>query len=201
MPSVAAGVVDSRSAFALQPREIPQEFQDIMRLRSGRTVVRRIRPEDIGPLLAAARRVIGARMASEEVVRRIAASQPDALWTFCRKDRVVGYLAMLMLNCNGLEVLLSDTFDFCDPPLSLLANSDDTPAAIYIWGVLAPPLAVDGVAEVMSRLRSDKYNSANIYAFQNTVQGARFQRRLGFAPVLGHPRNLYRYVRLCNHVH
>jgi hypothetical protein len=137
-------------------------------------------------------------MASEEVVRRIAAQHPDALWTFSRRDRVVGYLAMLMLNRLGLEALFSDRIDFRDPAPIFLANPCDAPAAIYIWGVLAPALAVDGVGEVMLRLKSAQYDSANIYAYQTTEHGARFQRRLGFEPVPGHPRNLYRYIRLAN---
>jgi hypothetical protein len=103
-----------------------------------------------------------------------------------------------MLNRVGLEALLSDGIDFCDPAPSLLAPPHEAPAAIYIWGVMAPALAIEGVAEVMLRLRSPQYNSANIYAFQTTAQGARFQERLGFQPVPGHPRNLFQYIRLAN---
>jgi len=139
-------------------------------------------------------------MASEEVVRRVAAQNPNALWSFSRSDRLVGYLAMLMLNHLGLEALLRDRIDLRDPARTFLANSGDAPAAIYIWGVLAPPIAVDGVAEVMLRLKSAQYDSADIYAFQTTTHGARFQKRLGFELVAGHPRDLYQYTRLANRI-
>jgi hypothetical protein len=135
-------------------------------------------------------------------VTRVVAQHPDSAWTFVRNGRVVGCLAMLMLNGTGLEALLADSgIDFRDPAPRFLAHPSDSPVAIYIWGLLAPALAIDGVGEVMLRLRSPKYDSADIYAFQTTVQGARFQGRLGFEPVPGHRRNLYRYVRLGNRVH
>jgi hypothetical protein len=161
--------------------------------------VRRTSRDDIGPLYREVQAAIGGKMASEEVV--IAAHHPDALWTFSRNDRLVGCLAMLMLNRVGLQALLSDRIDLRDPSPDFLANPHDAPAAIYIWVVLAPTFAVDGIAEVMLRLRSAQYDSANIYAFQTTARGARFQRRLGFEPVPGHPRNLHQYIRLCNRRH
>jgi hypothetical protein len=199
MPSVATAVAGSRTVFARCRKAVPVEFQQLMRLRRGRTSVRRTRSEDIPPLLTAAQLVIASRMASEHVVRRIADHHPDSLWTLCdRNDRIVGYVAMLMLNRVGLEALLSDRIDFCDPAPSFLAPPHEAPAAIYIWGVMAPALAIEGVAEVMLRLRSAQYDSANIYAFQTTAQGARFQERLGFQPVPGHPRNLFQYIRLAN---
>src|SRR5437763_14394586 len=112
MPSVATAVADSRTSFAATRKEVPVEFQELMRLRYGRTAVRRTRPDDIGALLRAAQGAIGSRMASADVVRRIGTHHPDSLWTFCgRNDRIIGYLAMLMLNRVGLEALLSDRMD------------------------------------------------------------------------------------------
>ena len=202
MPSVAASVASGRDWSAPQRTENAEEFHAFTALRSGRTAVRRTRPEEIGPLLSAARTAIGAAMASEAVVTRVVMQHPDSAWTFVRNGRLVGCLAMLMLTGTGLTALLSDSgIDFRDPAPRFLADPSDAPAAIYIWGLLAPALAIDGVAEVMLRLNSRQYDSADIYAFQTTVQGARFQGRLGFQRVLGHPRNLYRYVRLANRPH
>lgn len=202
MPSVAAIVASGEGRFSPQSNHNLEEFQILMGLRSGRTAVRRTRIEEIGLLLGAARAAIGGAIASEAAVTRVIIRHPDAAWTFVRNGRLVGGLAMLMLNAAGFRALLSDrSIDLRDPAPELLAGRSDQPAAIYIWGLLAPPLAIDGVAEVMLRLRSAQYNSADIYAFRTTIQGARFQERLGFRAVPGHPRNLYRYIRFANRLH
>jgi hypothetical protein len=202
MPSVAATTASGDTRLLPLRSDNSVEFQCVTALRSGRTVARRTTVEEIRPLLVAARTAIGADIASETVVTRVVTQHPDSAWTFVRNGRLVGGLAMLMLNGAGLEALLSDSsIDFRDPASHLLADRCDSPAAIYIWGVLAPALAIEGVAEVMLRLRSPQYDSADIYAFRNTVQGARFQERLGFQVVPGHPRNLYRLVRFANRLH
>jgi hypothetical protein len=198
MPSVTTAFAGDGNYVAPLFAENPQEFQAVIALRSGRTAVRRLRLDEIGPLLEAARTAIGTGMAAEEVVERVALQQPDALWAFTRNHRLVGCLALLMLNAAGVEALLSGGVDFRDPAPSFLAEAFDTPAAIYVWALLAPALAVDGVAEVMLRLRGPRYDSANIYAFQATHEGANLLRRLGFHPVSGCFRGLYQYVRLAN---
>ena len=202
MPSVATTVASGEGRFSPQSYENLEEFQVVKALRSGRTAVRRTRVEEVGLLLAAARTAIGGAIASEAVVTRVVAQNPDSAWTFIRRGRLVGGLAMLMLNVAGLRALLLDSsIDFQDPARELLVRPSDAPAAIHIWGVLAPALAIDGVGEVMLRLRSPQYNSADLYAFRTTIQGARFQERLGFQAVPGHARNLYRYVRFANRLH
>lgn len=201
MPSVAATVASGEVWSSLHSDQKSAEFQLVTSLRSGRTVARRTRVEEIGVLLAAARESIGGTLASEATVARVITQHPDSAWSFLRNGRLVGGLAMLMLNRAGLRVLLSDRFDFQDPPRNFLADPSDPPAAIYIWGIFAPALAIDGVAKVMLLLRSPQYDAADIYAFRNTVQGARFQERLGFRAVPGHPRNLYRYIRFANRIH
>jgi len=180
MPSVAVTTASGDTRSLPLRSENSVEFQSITALRPGRTVARRTTVDEIRPLLVAARTAIGADIASEAVVTRVVTQHPDSAWTFVRKGRLVGGLAMLMLNAAGLEALLSDSsIDFRNPAAHLLADRCDSPAAIYIWGV----------------------DSADIYAFRNTVQGARFQERLGFQAVPGHPRNLYRLVRLANRLH
>ncbi len=198
MPSVMTAFAGGGDYVAPFFARNPQEFQRVIALRSGRTAVRRLRLDEIGPLLEAARTAIGTGMAAEEVVERVVLQQPDALWAFTRNQRLVGCLALLMLNAAGVEALLSGRVDFRDPAPIFLAEAFDTPAAIYVWALLAPALAVDGVAEVMLRLRGPRYDSANIYAFQATDGGANLLRRLGFHPVSGCCRGLSQYVRFAN---
>jgi len=201
MPSVTMAVAAGRGSLALCRQEKTSEFNGITRFRSGRTVVRRTCPEEIRLLLDTAQGAIGGVLASEAAVRRVAAQHPDALWTFIRNGRAVGCLAMLMLNEAGLEALLAEIIDFRDPAPSWLCNPAVPPAAIYVWGLMASPLAVDGVAEVILRLNASGYHLADIYAFQATEQGAGLMRRLGFGPLPGFSRKLFRYIRLANRSH
>jgi hypothetical protein len=201
MPSVTNALAGGGGSVAPRFAKKLQEFQSVIAVRSGRTAVRALRLEEIRPILQAARTAIGTAMADEEVVERVALKQPDALWAFIRNQHLVGCLALLMLNAAGVEALLSDRIDFRNPASVLLADTSDTPAAIYVWAVFAPGLAVDGVAEVILRLRGPRYDSANIYAFQATEEGANLLRRLGFHPVSGCSRKLYEYVRLANRPH
>jgi hypothetical protein len=201
MPSIANAIAGSRASLAPYRAEKKREFNGITRLRTGRTAVGRTHANEIAAHLKAARAAIGRVLASEEVVRRVAAHHPDALWSFYRNGRPVGCLAMLMLNDAGLEALLSDAIDLRDPPQDCLSDPTLPPRAIYVWGLIALPLAIDGVSEVILRLNAAGYRMADVYATQATDEGARLMRRLGFEPVPNVPRKLFRYVRLGNRVH
>src|SRR5919108_2736307 len=98
MPSVTNALAGGGGSVAPRFAKKPQEFQSVIAVRSGRTAIRPLRLDEIRPLLRAARSAIGTAMADEEVVERVAIKQPDALWAFTRNQRLVGFLALLMLN-------------------------------------------------------------------------------------------------------
>jgi hypothetical protein len=107
---------------------------------SQRLVVFNAASADIENLVPRARLDMGGG-ASNDVVRRVAGHNPDAIWGIARRDRYAagdtaaeGYLAFLMLNDAGADRLLTGRLDPTDPPLDLLTRQPEKPAAIYVWG-------------------------------------------------------------------
>jgi len=195
-----AAIVANARYCAPQQKRAPRELDRAAEPEFGATTVREVLPEEIAPLLALAETLIGGELASEGVIRRVVAWRPDSLWTFLRDGRVVGGLAMLMLNAQGRNALLAARMDTRDPPMELVARAEENPAAIYLWA-LAHLSASDGVLKMLVRLQSPPYNRANLYAVPYTMSGSRFQQRWGFRPVPGHPRQLAQYIRLANRPH
>jgi hypothetical protein len=57
------------------------------------------------------------------------------------------------------------------------------------------------VLSALARLQSPAYAASNIYAVPVTTGGLRFLQKWGFESVVGHPRNLFQYIRLANRTH
>ena len=163
-----------------------------------RLVVAQAKGNEIRPLLRTAEAAIGSTLAPESVVARVAVAHPDSLWTFRRTDQIVGGAALLMLNSPGLEALLAGNIDLADPPPAFLAHPAAAPAAIYVWAIFGPSIAIEGIAYVIVRLQSDPYRFADIYALPHTRNGMRFTLGLGFHEIPDHPQHLLRYVRIVN---
>ncbi len=163
-----------------------------------RVEARRGQIHDIPLLLHYAEAAMGVSLASEATVARIACAHPDALWSFWRHGRLVGGVALLMLNSRGLRALLDDRFDLDDPPPSILASAGQRPAGIYVWAVLGAAIASEGIAHAIVRLQQYPYERSDLFALPATDDGLRFTCGLGFRLVPEHPRPLYRYVRLAN---
>jgi hypothetical protein len=179
-----------------------KDFDQVVAPRFGRTVARRARRGEIGATLATVSAAIDhMRSATREVVARVVAHNPDSLWVFVREGLMVGCSAMMMLNEDGLRALLAGEIDMRDPALAYLTAAGDRPAAIYVWALASPSVAADGIAKIIMRLQSPPYERADLYASPATRAGLRFTRALGFKPIPGHPRNLFRYIRLVNRQH
>jgi hypothetical protein len=153
---------------------------------------------DIPLLLRYAEAAMGVPLAPEATVARIACAHPDSVWSFWRHDRLVGGVALLMLNCRGLAALLDDSLDLRDPPPATFANAGARPAAIYVWAILGAAIASEGIAHAIVHLQQYPYELADVFALPATDDGLRFMRGLRFSLVPEHPRALYRYVRLAN---
>jgi hypothetical protein len=196
MAPVAAAVANA-GICAPQQNRPARELDRAVPPTFGATVVRMARSEDVRFVLGIAEALIGPGLTSEGVLQRIVAWRRDSLWTFVRHGRVVGGLAMLMLNSMGLDALLAGGMDTREPKTEFLAASPEIPAAIYLWGG-AHSFASDGMVRMLVRLQSAPYESADIYAAPVTLSGLRFLQRWGFQLLPGHPRNLHQYVRLTN---
>ena len=180
----------------------PRDFDQVVVPRFGRTVARRVRRGEIGPtMMTAATAIDRLRVASREVITRVVSHNPDSLWVFVRHGILVGFMAMIMFNEEGLEALLEDRVNVQDPALEHLAAPGDAVAAIYFWAMASPAIAADGIAKVIMRLQAPPYRRADLYTYPATADGLRFARAFGFEPIPGHPRNLLRYIRQINREH
>ena len=123
-----------------------------------RLVIFRPDVENSARLLEAAKRQIG-QIASAEVVAAVAAHQPDSLWAIARirsfdplQPRGEGFVALLMLNRQGLGALAQGTLNCLNPALGLLSRPGEKPAGIYFWAVFAPRTLAPAVTLVLKKL-------------------------------------------------
>jgi predicted GNAT family N-acyltransferase len=142
--------------------------------------------QDIETLIPRARKAMGGG-AANAVIHRIARHNPDSLWGIARCDRYAagdtaadGYVAFLMLNKEGAELLLSGDLDATDPPLHLLTRQHEKPAAIYFWGVYAPGAIAGGVPLAFEKTWTPLLRDAPIFARPVTIEGLRLAESLGF---------------------
>jgi hypothetical protein len=199
MLSTAEGYSPDANSFAAQRSARPgKEFDLVAPPVRRRVEASHARSEDISVLLENAKVAMGVALAREDVVARIACDNPDSVWVFRRRGRIVGGFAMLMLNRVGLSALLANKCDFAEPPASLLAPYGTRPSAIYVWAVLGASVASEGIAQVIARVQQCPYELSDVFATPATEDGLRFMQGLCFRPVPGHPRSLHQYVRLVN---
>jgi hypothetical protein len=166
--------------------------------RRARIVAARVGPEELETLLSVASSAVGTALAAKETVSRIATAHPDAVWTFKLHGRIVGGVALLMLNAEGVTALRDGTIDLLDPPLRYVADPRLPPAGIYVWAVVGPSVAAEGILRVLAEMKAPRYARSDFYAMPNTPDGVRFTERMGFRLIPGLPHRLYRYVRSGN---
>ncbi len=111
---------------------------------------------------------------------------------------MVGVWAMLMLNHIGLERILLGEFNGLNPSLKCLSPRLSTPMGIYIWAVVAPGIAAEGIKHASAFLQSPIYRNTNIFSRPNTEAGVRINKGLGFQPIDCGTKGLYRYTRVAN---
>ena len=192
----------------IQPSE-PQAKFPLDKLNSSRLarhlVIFRPAVEAIDSLVDAARGEIPG-MTDNAMVRKIVQHNPDCLWAIVRK-RVYdpmkpvgeGFIAMLPLTVHGLRRLAADSFDACDPELSLLARPGERPAGIYMWATYMPGRLAGALSLFMDEMAKSTYDGVNVYSRPNTSEGVRFNKTLGLTKgtVIGNAfaPHLYVFVR------
>ncbi|HXS05448.1 MAG TPA: GNAT family N-acetyltransferase [Rhizomicrobium sp.] len=168
-------------------------------------VLFRTKPDAVHALLEAARQHIPG-MASDEVVQRVLAHNPDCLWTIARKAKYnpdapkgEGFIAMLPLTAKGLYRLAMKEFDGSDPALNLIARPGERPAGLYMWGTYAPGPLAGAISLFMKEIAALPYAGVNLYSRPNTPEGVRYNEALGLkkAPVIAGivASHLYEFVR------
>jgi predicted GNAT family N-acyltransferase len=145
-------------------------------------------------------------LTSNEIVRKIIGYNPDCVWTLIRRRKeqlsdlkAHGFIAMLPLTAQGLELLAQGQFNAADPNLSLICRQGERPAGIYVWAVYLPGLLVGGFSLFIDQISRAPYDGVNLYSKPNTPAGVRFNQSLGFkqGPKIGPvwARHLYAYIR------
>ncbi len=137
-------------------------------------------------------------IAAGAVLEMAIAHNPDNLLVFARNDQIAGIWAMLMLDPMGVEQLLLGEFNTIDPEFQYLTPDGRTPVAIYMWAVVAPGMAAEGIRHVSRFLRQPRYVRANFFSRPNTDVGVKLNYSLGLRPIQSQTPGLFRYVRLAN---
>ncbi len=145
-------------------------------------------------------------IASLETVARVVSHNPDTLWAIARRDRFCamrpsaeGFIALLMLNDEGLRQLLAGTLNAVEPDMSLLASQNEKPAAVYIWFLHARGPIAAGIALLLQKISTPLLRDVDMYARAMTADGGRFLRALAFSLIQQDPAtsasNLYVFRR------
>ncbi len=155
------------------------------------------------PEIAEAARFASAHLSGLQIddlsrLETIIARGREQVQLFHARDRLVGLYAMLFLNRDGLESLLSGTFDGANPCIDHLVEETATPAAIYTWFVACPGRAVSGFGNVARLLRSARLAGADLFARPASDAGLRLMRGIGYTPIGSNPAGLHRYIRIQN---
>ena len=139
---------------------------------------------ELGRLVGLAAGAIPSLAAAEPIVRNVHRHNSDSIWSVrSRNGAAVGVFAMLLLNRRGLQSMLSRKFDSAAPELDQLAGRGEEAAAVYLWAIVTPGLAIEAFRTVSRWLRTSKMRSADIFARPATEAGLRLSLRLGFEPI------------------
>lgn len=174
------------------------EFDSLAPNERTKIIMTRGRVQDIPAAITLARDAIGVDIASPQVVKRVLLRNPNNILMFRRGNQLAGTWSNLLLNSYGLESLLLGELDLTNPPDAALATVGEAPAGIYVWAVVAPGRAAEGIKHVAQFLSQPLYANANLYARPATQQGANLSDTLGFKPVAGHIDGIWRYLRHAN---
>jgi hypothetical protein len=158
------------------------------------------KPEELPAMIALARTAVPGVSIATETVKRVYRRHPQCIFPFRSRGNILGGMAFLYLNEDGLDRLLLDEIDFSDPDPAILCGYGETPAAIYIWALAARGRATGGIANVSAWLRREPFSRADYYAQPASKQGARIMIQVGFEPTSSFQRDLWMYRRLCNRV-
>ena len=173
-------------------------FDGLARPHKARVQIRHALIDDLPELKALAGRHLSDELAPVDVVGRVITHNPNNLMVMCQGERLVGLWAMLMLNARGLEALLTGGIKAHDPDLTLLSASTEAPAAIYVWVIICPGTAAEGIHHMSHFLRQPLYRNANLYSRPTTDAGVRINLRRGLVPLGTSNLGLFRYVREAN---
>jgi len=151
--------------------------------------IRRLQSDEIDRILELTSRHPELSIASENVIRRVQAYNPDSFWgVFRRQDAasappsLEGYYAFLLLNEDGDAALRARTLDRKSPPLEYLAKPGERAHSVYIWVMVVKGLSAVATPIVIRELGKTSAG-APLLACAATQAGLNLMRRQGFRPL------------------
>jgi hypothetical protein len=123
---------------------------------------------------------------------------PRTAFSFVRNGQLLGGIAFLFLNEDGLDALILDRINLRLPPPSMLAAPDDEPAAIYWWALVAKGRGVGGLGQIARVFASAQYRHVDFYTQPSSRDGVRIITALGFERTPSWQTDLWTYRRAAN---
>jgi hypothetical protein len=160
--------------------------------------VRFVRQFELRMLAEMANRLVPGVQITAPILSKYVTFDPECIFTFIRRNKLVGAVAFLYLNRRGHDALILDELSLNQPDLGLLAKSDEAVSAIYIWAVAATGRGIAGYGKVVSHLRTARYVNANCFAQPSTKAGRDWLIRARFQPIPSFQRDLWCYQRPWN---
>ncbi len=153
-----------------------------------RTVIFTVDATGIAALVDAARQDIPG-LTTNEVIQSVANHNPDTFWAIARRHRHQvaspqgeGFLALLMLNHEGMQRLIDGRLNTKKPELCYIASQSERPAGIYVWAIHAKGMLAAAIPLVLEKISSPLYRGVNLYSRPITKGGLRVLEPLGFSP-------------------
>jgi hypothetical protein len=154
----------------------------------------------LAELVAIARREIPGVSVSEAGLAQFQRNDPESIFAFERRGKLLGGIAFLYLNRRGHDALLRDGIDLKHPGHEFLARPDQEVSAIYVWALACHGRAVVGLGNVAGYLRMPRFVNADYFAQPSTTAGRALLIAIGFRPISSVKADLWRYQRPWNRV-
>lgn len=156
------------------------------------------KPWEIPQLAALARSAVpGVELSAEELAAYCRHNRHTA-YAFARNRQLLGGIAFLFLNDDGLDALILDEIDLRRPDLRFLTGAEETPAAIYWWALAAKGRGAAGLGEIARVFAGARYRHVDFYTQPSSKDGERIIRTLGFERMPSWQRDLWTYRRAVN---
>lgn len=156
------------------------------------------RYSELSTVAEMANRLIPGVQITETDLGRYFVFDPESIFIFSRKQKLLGAVALLYLNDRGHDALILDGIDLTHPDFGLLADRHDEVSAVYVWGITGQGRAMGGLGNMSTHLSGKRFASANIYAQASSADGRKLMIALGFEPMPSRQRDLWRYERPWN---
>ena len=168
--------------------------------RSAEIAVRPAERSDLAVLADMANRLVPGVQISEPDLERYYSFDPGSILTFSRKQKLLGAVAFLYLNCRGHDALILDDINLTHPDIGLLAGSSAEVSAIYVWAIAGMGKAMAGLGNVSTHLSQPRLAPADLYAQPSSADGRNLMIAIGFEPIPSYQHELWRYQRPWNRV-